>query len=507
MSEARANGPRPGPWWMQALGVGITAAVVVLGAPGSFHWSLATALVACVLLPLRHKRPRLIVFACLPGLVGGLGWPATMVTLYTLGRFTGRRLPTFPWVAVCCAAAVVPVTLTQQLRWTDLVLTILAASLYSGAPAVLGMLITTGEQLQASLRDLSAAREATVAAREEVARAAERDRIGREIHDAVGHHATLIAVSAAALAATSKDQQTRETAERLRVLAKRALAEMRAALGLLDTDSELRAGIAALPELVARTRETGMQVELLGADSLGDDIPLGVERTVYRLIQESLTNAAKHAEGAEVEVRLERWATELRVTVTNGRPPRAMMVFPSGHPGGGLAGLAERIGMMGGRLRARPTSKGGFAVQGRLPTPALDRDRDRDWPITGRSGLPAALEGAGLTGTGLHGTGLHGDTPEEDATTTPVTGTPGNGVVASGAASGPVTGSAGTGAATGTASRLTAALQPSVLPRSPSVTPQRTIAPAPAEAELRDTKVSTSEATKDGSAAEGARAH
>ncbi|HEX4247399.1 MAG TPA: histidine kinase [Pseudonocardia sp.] len=483
MNDARVSGPQPGSWSRQALGVGITAAVALLGAPGPFHWSLATALVACVLLPLRYRRPRLIVFACLPGLVGGLGWPAAMVTLYTLGRFTGRRLPTMPWVAACCAAAVVPVALTQQLRWTDLVLTILAASLYSGAPAVLGMLITTREQLQASLRDLSAAREATVAAREEVARAAERDRIGREIHDAVGHHATLIAVSAAALAATSKDQHTRETAERLRVLAKRALAEMRAALGLLDTDSELRAGIAALPELVARARETGMQVDLLGADSLGDDIPLGVERTVYRLVQESLTNAAKHAEGAEVEVRLERWATELRVTVTNGRPPRALMVFPSGHPGGGLAGLAERIGMMGGRLRARPTSKGGFAVQGRLPTPALDRERDRDWPVTGRGGLPSALNGDGAEALG--------------------TGTPGAGASGSATASGVDTAPTSAGAA----GRLAASLQPSVLPRSPSVTPQRTVVPAPTEPELRDTKVSTSEATKDGSAAEGARAH
>jgi hypothetical protein len=231
-----------------------------------------------------------------------------------------------------------------------------------------------------------------------------------------------------------------------------------------------------------------MQVELLGADSLGDDIPLGVERTVYRLIQESLTNAAKHAEGAEVEVRLERWATELRVTVTNGRPPRALMVFPSGHPGGGLAGLAERIGMMGGRLRARPTSKGGFAVQGRLPTPALDRERDRDWPVTGRGGLPGALNGDGAEA-------LDAGAPGPAA--------PGAGAGGSGATSGPGTAPTNTGAA----GRLAASLQPSVLPRSPSVTPQRPVVPAPAEPELRDTKVSTSEATKDGSAAEGARAH
>jgi signal transduction histidine kinase len=458
MTDARVGGPKPGPWWMQSLGVGVTAAVVLLGASGPlpFRWSMAAALVACALLPIRYRHPRLMVFACLPALFGGLGWPAAMVALYTLGRFTGRRLLTVPWVAACCVTAVVPVLLTENLRWSQMVLTVLAASLFSGAPAVLGMLTTTREQLQASLRDLSAAREATVAAREEVARAAERDRIGREIHDAVGHHATLIAVSAAALAATSKDEQTRETAERLRVLAKRALAEMRAALGLLDTDSELRAGIDALPELVARARDTGMKVELIGVDSLGDDIPLGVERTVYRLIQESLTNAAKHAEGADVEVRLERWATELRVTVTNGRPRRPTMVLPSGHPGGGLAGLAERIGMMGGRLRARPTSKGGFAVQGRLPTPALDRDRDQDWAgAARRSGLTApdfqAVEPPSSEQTGV----------------------------------------------------LSASTAPAVLPLA-GPTP---IVPAPSKPELRDTKVATGEATNDGSAVEGVRAH
>jgi signal transduction histidine kinase len=442
--------PTPGSWWMQALGVCVTASVELLGAPGPFHWSLPVALAACAVLPLRYRWPRMIVLACLPGLVGGLGWPAAMVTLYTLGRITGRRLPTVPWVAACCGAAVVPVLLTQHLRWPDLVLTVLAASLYSGAPAVLGMLITTREQLRASLRDLSAAREAALAAREEVARAAERDRIGREIHDAVGHHATLIAVSAAALAATSKDEQTRETAERLRMLAKRALAEMRAALGVLGADSELRAGIDALPELVARATDSGMPVTLTGTDAVGDDIPLGVERTVYRLVQESLTNAAKHAEGAEVEVRLERLPAELRVTVINGRAPRPPVVPRTGQPGGGLAGLAERIGMMGGQLRAHPTPRGGFAVLGRLPTPPLNRERDPEPDLLAGQGAPAGSERP--TASEAPSAALPDRRTRRAATRT----RPGRGSV-------------------GTA--------------------------------VRDTKVATNEETKDGSAPDGARAH
>ncbi|MGQ0479612.1 MAG: histidine kinase [Pseudonocardia sp.] len=363
-------------WSLQLMAVALPAIAVVLAAPGPFRWSLAAALFGCAALPLREDHPRWAVLACLPGLAAGLGWPPALVALYALGRRSGRLQPTVPWAVLCCLAAVAPLFVEQRLGWPELILTVVAAVLYSGGPAVLGTLITTRAQLEASLRDLQAAREATVHAREEVARAAERDRIGREIHDSVGHHATMIAVGAAALAATSKDEQTREAANGLRLLAKRALSEMRAALGLLGNDAEVSSGIAALPELVERARETGMRVDLIGVEGLGDDLPLGVERTTYRLVQESLTNAAKHAEGSDVEVRLERWSRELRVTVVNTCPPHHRVALPAGRPGGGLAGLAERIGMMGGRLRARPTSKGGFSVQGRLPTPPLDRGYD-----------------------------------------------------------------------------------------------------------------------------------
>ena len=371
MAEGRQQRART--WLSRVLVVLMPAAAVLLSPPGPFRWSLAAALFACAALPLRERHPLLAVLAYLPGLPCGLGWPPTLVALFSLGERSQRLKASVPWAFLCLLTAVVPFFVVRHLRWPELVLTVVTAVLYSGGPTVLGSLITTRGQLQASLRDLQAAREATVHAREEVARAAERDRIGREIHDSVGHHATMIAVGAAALAATSKDEETREAANRLRLLAKRALSEMRAALGLLGNDAEVSSGIAAIPELVARARETGMKVELIGVDDLGDDIPLGVERTTYRLVQESLTNAAKHAEGADVEVRLERWARELRVNVTNGRPPRDLMALPAGRPGGGLAGLAERIGMMGGRLRARTTSKGGFSVQGRLPTPPLDK--------------------------------------------------------------------------------------------------------------------------------------
>ncbi len=406
-------------WAPRVLGVVLPAAAVALSGPGPFRWSMPVALVACAALTLRERRAWLSVLLCLPALAGGLGWPPTLVALYSLGQHSRSFRVCVPWAVLCCVTAVVPVFLQQMqtvwMRWPDLVLTVMAAALYSGGPTVLGSLITTREQLRSSLRDLEAAREATVHAREEVARAAERDRIGREIHDSVGHHATMIAVQAAALVATSPDDATREAAGRIRLLAKTALSEMRAALGLLGSDAEVSSGIAAIPKLVDRARETGMRVELIGHDSLGEQIPLGVERTTYRLVQESLTNAAKHAEGAEVEVRLERWARELRVTVTNGRPPRDPVTLPTGRVGGGLAGLAERIGMMGGRLRARPTSKGGFSVQARLPTPPLDRMYDAAARHPAPPVYPNTVEPAELDTKVATGRATNGGTDSEGA--------------------------------------------------------------------------------------------
>jgi signal transduction histidine kinase len=345
----------------------LVPAVAVLWSEPPFSWSVPSALVACGLLPLRHIAPPLAVVGGLWGLAGGLGWPAALVALYALGRRGGRVSTTIPWLVLPVVAAVTPVLMTQALPWQRMVLTVAFFGLYTVVPASLGLLMATRERLTESLRELERARDEALAASQDAARAQERARIGREIHDAVGHHATLIAVGAAAIAASTGEDETRRGAEQLRALAKRALAEMRVALGLLD-GREHAAGLTEIAALVAGSKAAGVDVELLNSGAPGEVGP-AVGRAVYRVVQESLTNAARHAAGAAVRVEL-RWnPLELQVQVQNRPPtrPSRWRRDPLGGGGAGLTGLAERVASVGGQLSWGPTAAGGFAVRATFP--------------------------------------------------------------------------------------------------------------------------------------------
>jgi signal transduction histidine kinase len=394
---------------VEVAAIGVPAVASALGHQ-PFSWSLVSALVACLLLPLRHVWPPLALLGGLWGLAGGLGWPPAIVALYALGRRSGTLSRTWPWLVLPVVASVTPVLLTQDLAWSDIVLTIAFVILYAGAPAALGLLVSTRARLTESLRDLRRARASATAAAQDVARAEERARIGREIHDSVGHHATLIAVGAAALAASTDDEDTRRSAEHLRGLAKRALAEMRAALGLLAGGAEPVAGLAEMAALIEGVQTAGVDVELALTGEPTDLLP-AVGRAVYRVVQESLTNAVRHAPGAPVRVELDRRPDELVVRVTNPAPPRARRRRESFTTGGaGLSGLSERVAGARGTLAAGP-SDGGFTVRAAFPlTPAAEvlvptQAGERD-PI----GLPLSTHQSRLT-RATNGGGAPADRP------------------------------------------------------------------------------------------------
>ncbi|MCI2422809.1 histidine kinase [Saccharopolyspora sp. K220] len=347
---------------MEVLVVGIPA-IAVLFAHDHFGYALVSGLVGAAVLPLRRRWPRVAVVLCLPAMVGGLGWAPTIVALFALGRAQPRMKPLVFWVLLASVVALAPVLITQSLGVGALVLTVAFVLLAAGAPVALGALVALRQQLADSLRRLEEATEAELRAKAEMARADERARIAREIHDAVGHHVTLIAVESAALATTTAERGVKETSVRLRGLAKQALEEMRATLGLSTAGQPT--GLDSIPDLVGQARAAGVDVQL--SSELGDehDVPPAVERAAYRVVQEALTNASKHAPGAGIRVRLARCDGSLRIVVSNAAPCGEAVEVGSG--GSGLAGLSERVQMAGGRLNAGPSEDGGFELVAVLP--------------------------------------------------------------------------------------------------------------------------------------------
>ncbi|MFI6520353.1 sensor histidine kinase [Spirillospora sp. NPDC050679] len=198
------------------------------------------------------------------------------------------------------------------------------------------------------------------------AAADERLRIARELHDVVAHNMSLIAVKAG-VADHVADARPQEAREALRVIAdtsRSALTEMRHLLGVLRAEPDLApapgpGGLAALAE---RAALAGVKVEL---DVRAGDLPEGVALSVYRIVQEALTNVVKHAAPARCLVRVADDGGAVRVEVADDGPGARTLPGPAGH---GLIGMRERVMMYGGDFTAGPRSGGdGFAVSARLP--------------------------------------------------------------------------------------------------------------------------------------------
>lgn len=348
----------------EIVAVGVSLGVVLLSYPTGVAWAQTAAIVACVALPLRLKWPWL---AMLFGLAGQLGLAPALFGLYRIGRTSRSPWVTVAWAAVSVTTIETAVFIVHPLSPRDGTMSVLFATLWIVSPCALGMLVTTRQRLASSLAELRLAREAELEARAERARTAERARISREIHDAVGHHATLIAVEAAALEATTAESETRIAAQRMRDLAKASLGEMRSALGLVDGRT-VEGGLPEVPALVSRARQAGMAVDY---DDVAVDVVPAVGRAVFRIVQECLTNAAKHASGSPVRVSIVGEANTLTVTITSGPPTpaarRADVTLGQDSGGLGLAGMAERASSIGGHLEVEREPAGIFTVRARLP--------------------------------------------------------------------------------------------------------------------------------------------
>ncbi len=330
---------------------------------------------ACAALWLRRRWPLALAVAMVPvGLVSNTAGGAGVLALFTLT--VHRPLRYGAWVG---GAQLALLPLYYWLRPDpDLSYPAVLAFAVLLTMSVMGwgMFVRSKRQLMLSLRDRARRAETEARLRAEQAQRLAREAIAREMHDVLAHRLTLLSVHAGALEfrPDAPRAEVARAAGVIRESAHEALQDLREIIGVLRAGDSDDAGrpqptLAALDALVAESREAGMTVVLTGQVTDPAAVPASVGRTAYRIAQEALTNARKHAPGAEVAVTVTGApGRDLAVHVRNPPPEGEVPHVPGS--GQGLIGLTERAALAGGSLRHGPTPEGGFEVRALLPWPA-----------------------------------------------------------------------------------------------------------------------------------------
>ncbi|HUN30377.1 MAG TPA: histidine kinase [Trebonia sp.] len=349
---------------------------------------LAFLLVAgqCLPLALRRVFPVPVAIAC-----------GAIRTAYDVLGFGYAPLPLAPGIAIATIAD----RSGRVLRWGTVAVTISVVTysqtlpghtepydaivqyFINGAAWAIGMLSRRRRVALAAAASRAERAEASLDAAAATAAAAERVRIARELHDVVSHHVSLMAVHAEAVGALlpERPEAAATSADIIGSTARTAMTELRRLLGVLRVtshDDAQRAVLSPVPslsglaDLVDMVRAAGLDVtcEVVGPVA---ELSPSVDLTAYRILQEALTNALRHAPGGTALVRVSYPPDSVAVEVTNTAPavitdphPQAGLPGPAGS-GYGLAGIAERVASCGGSLTLGPAEDGGFRVTARLP--------------------------------------------------------------------------------------------------------------------------------------------
>src|SRR5215470_15149618 len=304
-----------------------------------------------------------------------------VILLYTLAAYTPRRTSVVG-LAVCLVGSAVAVA-----RWMPGQLSVLNAiavgSIMFAGPSLIAWVFGDSMRYRRAyytgLEDRAARLEAERDAQAQIAAAAERARIARELHDVVAHNVSVMVVQAdgASYALGSDPDRVQLALAAIAATGRQALTEMRRMLGVLRRDEDgtgpERAplpGIGQLGELLEQARATGLAVSFT-VEGVPQPLPDGAALAAYRIVQESLTNTRKHGgprATAQVTLRYLEDALLLRIT-DDGRGGAAA----SDGAGHGLTGMRERVAIYGGWVQAGPRPAGGYQVTARLPlTPAAD---------------------------------------------------------------------------------------------------------------------------------------
>lgn len=325
----------------------------------------------CLMLWWRRRWPVGIALASL--LVGAVSTFASVAQLLALSSLAVHRparsalLIAPVWVAIAVTCAIY--------RGANVALAIQVTIPLMIAAIGWGMFVRARRQLLFTLSERALRAEADQLLHADSARMAERTRIAREMHDVLAHRISLVALFAGGLEVRPDlpPAQVRETAELLRSTARQALEELRGVIGVLrDEPGQASAApqptLADIPRMVEETRRAGARIDFEMQVDRTDAVPAALGRDAYRIVQEALTNMAKHARDTQGRVRVAGAAESgLHVTVRNRLPIQGHAGPALPGSGAGLLGLQERVALAGGTLVHGPDGSGDFVVDARLP--------------------------------------------------------------------------------------------------------------------------------------------
>jgi signal transduction histidine kinase len=380
------------PWVVDGLLAGLLAILAVAGlvvSPPQPQFQDPDALAGLVslgqTLPLALRRWRagtvlVVVWLSTAGYLL-LGYPpnttallGAMVATYSVAAYGAGRAPLAGALFIAGVIAVLAAATAGS--DADATLTDLAAAVLVFLTAwVLGDRMRTRRAYTAALEERARGLEQEREAQAKAAVRDERTRIARELHDVVAHNVSVMVVQATAAGRVLDTDETgpagvREALGTIEATGRAALAELRTVLGALRTDDQddqgrtPQPGLAKLPDLVQRTRQAGLPVELR-IQGERQALPPGIDLSAYRIVQEALTNALKHASPTSATVLVRYQPNSLDLQVIND--DRGVSPTSRDRGGQGLVGMRERVLLFGGDFRAGPLASGGFSVQASFP--------------------------------------------------------------------------------------------------------------------------------------------
>lgn len=340
--------------------------------PQRFWLDLAVGVVAFALVPFRRRFPFWV--ALLANTLGVISSSASGPGLLTLISLATRRKPgeIIPVMITGITCGYIYFSITPEASSGAHWISVTEMVVVTVAEVLAGLYIGTQREYIGSVNEQKRQAEEQHRLQIEKARSLEREQIAREMHDVLAHRISLISMHSGALAYRTdlNQQQVQETSALISATAREALSDLRQVLGVLRGDEPLQPQptLSELPTLVTEARDAGMTIRFVSDVPDPSQVPETLGRTLYRVAQEALTNAAKHSPSSTVNMGVSgRRGDGLTMTVSNVR--RAASPASASGAGLGLVGMRERVALAGGRLVISDEQRR-FTLEAWLPWPA-----------------------------------------------------------------------------------------------------------------------------------------